>query len=249
MESNKKTVRSPDWRNPDDYAFKPGFWTEKQFYAWQFIRRNAEYRKDWERELQHYLEKKELEGFEDLDINDPWFFIAPQKKSTVSKWGLCWLCNPDVNSPYIIFERQYGDIQLSRLNEFHLGTPIDDIEKIKPLNVPDGKANLIFDLRLPIKPQLKKAQELLLHTQEALKKTDKLKVESPKTHLDKFAVYLRIFDGYSDNAKTREIASEIYPNDDNRDTDYPANGKVKKNYKTAKELINGGYRKHILIPE
>lgn len=46
-----------------------------------------------------------------------------------------------------------------------------------------------------------------------------------------------------------EIASKIYPNEKNEYPDYPASDKVKKNYDAAKELINGGYKKHILIPE
>ena len=87
-----------DWRNPADYKFiqnlsKPGL-------AWQFICRNPEYRKDWDRELPKYLDVEKKIQKDPLNqdipeltkplpsIEDPSFVIYPISKVLEKKWGL-----------------------------------------------------------------------------------------------------------------------------------------------------------------
>src|SRR5688572_28877945 len=42
----------PEWTKPEEYAFLEG--ATPQVWAWEFLRRNAEYREDWKR----YAENK-----------------------------------------------------------------------------------------------------------------------------------------------------------------------------------------------
>lgn len=60
-----------DWRDPNAYKFRHGLWTQREFYAWEFLRRNTEYRTQWKMELGNYTKKEEILGDEYIDPENP----------------------------------------------------------------------------------------------------------------------------------------------------------------------------------
>jgi len=230
-----------NWRDPKDYGFTKKLTSEG--WAWEFLRRNPEYRKDWERELKIYVQKQRENPTEKLSVDDPWFGITPVEDSSL-RWGLYVLANPDQDTPYLLFKRLFGRITLSKRFEFFMGTPIEDIENCKPEAIPDGKASVMFDLRIPIKPQIEKARKALLRIQQELKDKRIIKIINPRLRRSQWPDDLRVFDAKTEGSiKDKEIAREIFPDTTNIYPDYYGNIKVRDYYNAANRLINGGYLK------
>jgi len=75
-------MKKPNWRNPEDYEYQPGFWlTEKEFYIWQFLRRNEEYRKEYMRERELYRKKHADKTPEDLEFEMSFGIVPDDKQS------------------------------------------------------------------------------------------------------------------------------------------------------------------------
>jgi hypothetical protein len=200
--------KKPDWTNPEDYEYRGGvFCTEVEFFCWEFLRRNKNYRKDWKRELANFLErKKPLQKRDRFELS--FCGVTPDDPKCAKKYGLAWLCDPDEDMPNLSFKNINGSINLSKNDLFALGIDPEALEEIEPIEVPDSKAAYIFDLRLPIKPQIGKANELLLKAQESLKGCGALKLFKPiKTHMDDWATYLRIYDASIECKKPSESAT------------------------------------------
>ena len=141
----------PNWRNREEYLYDgSGFWTENQFYAWQFIRRNLDYRKCYQRELSRFKKRILEKGISDIDETSPWFIITPEDRRTAWEWGLNWLCDPDDDNPYIQFRETAGAIHLNKTDLAFHGVPKEMLDEMdNSLNVPRGSAAVLFDLRLP----------------------------------------------------------------------------------------------------
>lgn len=98
MESKK-----PDWRNSKDYEYRgTQYWTETEFFCWEFLKRNHDYRKDWERELAKYLIRKK-KPLEDRDRFELSVGVLPDSTKCARKYGLKWLRDPDGNMTYFSF--------------------------------------------------------------------------------------------------------------------------------------------------
>ncbi|MFO7559340.1 MAG: DUF6499 domain-containing protein, partial [Desulfobacterales bacterium] len=121
--------KKPDWRNPDDYIFDNLFMTERESYAWEFLRRNEEYRQVWDKELKAYLKKKQDSESKDSEIDSSGFGIIPDDPKILEYFAIPWLVNPDDNSPYLIFRS--SSIVLSKKEAFIIGYPVEDHGKLQ----------------------------------------------------------------------------------------------------------------------
>lgn len=233
-----------DWRNPDEYKF-----VSREYYAWQFIRRNKTYREVWTKELTNYLEREKKPGIEDVEINDDLFFITPDNPETAAYWGLRWLCNPNRDAPYISFINLWSSLKFNEREAFHLGYQVEDLKNMGTINIPKRMVGVLFDLRRPIKPQMKTVSAKLVRTQKVLKSRKIIEVVKSQDRFDLWEMYLRIFDARSLQIKYKDIAPIVYKSeyDDRLHKEFV--DRTTKAYKSAEALVNRGYINTILKPE
>lgn len=216
-----------DWRDPSDYPFE-GF-TNKQ-WAWEFLRRNEQYKRDWQDTLPEHLEyiedmKKQhlpTEHLEGYCSEDPDFLIPSMEAR--EKWGLTGLVNPEQDHP-----------------SFQALTFTTEFIRRRPLQ--DNEVNLTFDLNLPIKPQLERAFKFL----SKIQKEQDRNIIRPKRHKENWVELLRIFDAYKLGAKPKLIASTLYPDLPNPYPDYPMSDLVKKKFRQARKIIDEDYIKIVMV--
>lgn len=169
----------PDWKDPGDYHFTQDLTSE--LWAWQFLRRNPEYRKDY----QWFIETwKALEAdygkAPNRDFNrwkqDPRAYVAGNWMGAISsedkscataeeekiliecgmgsKWGFYkFPLSPDIEFPDIPGQLLWREVEF----EVRQGDDLPQAQEI----------DLRFDLRLPFKKQLNSARRLLLAKQKS----------------------------------------------------------------------------------
>jgi hypothetical protein len=97
-------------------------------------------------------------------------------------------------------------------------------------------AALVFDLRIPIAPQLRSAERILKGTTR--RGVTPLTGAQRSRHAD-YRVMLQILDARSVKASWREIGEEVFP----KKTAENATDHVKKLYRRAVQIRDGGYRR------
>jgi hypothetical protein len=137
--------------------------------------------------------------------------------------------NPDTDYPIMLdFVNSYGHIYRNS-NE---------------INLLQGQVAAIFDLRLPIKRQLERNGLRLRNLQkEYVRKGLIPAVDRPKTHIDLWRNYLRVFDAKTVGANDKEINEVVYGNKrQDPDDPYYYNKVIRDAFDSAMKLVNGGYR-------
>ena len=255
-----------DWRNPDDYEFMNNLF--KPGWAWQFIRRNPEYRKDWERELPKFLdgwkkiqEDPDNQGVPELtepllSIEDPAFAIYPISKVLEQKWGLKCLFNPAQNNPRI------SEIDVAIDYGWHYSSypprgwegafPTDGQSVEIPARIPEGTVLFQFDLRSPLNPQLNSTKRALLRLQKETIQRGKFKLKHPKPHKDNWRDYLRVYDAVSElgdnDGVFREIGKVVINYHTDVHPDYYGSGVARKQYPAVQKLIQNGFLEILQTP-
>jgi len=184
-----------EWWKPKDYSFTKKL--DPLGWAWEFLRRNPDYRVDFEKELPGYLEwcekmssgppMQELVGdkAERIGPEHPRFEISGSIDAGIyyNKWGLVGLLNPDTDKPHY----------LGSAFAMLLSGGGDRFFKNDPAG-PRRWRNEWFDLSLPIKPQIEAVRQELLREQRYQRDNKGLKVRRPKSHLQNWTLYLRLLD-------------------------------------------------------
>ncbi len=245
--------------------------TSKAGYAWEFLRRNPDYQTDY----QFIIELCESEGVADrykkalglniFSLNDdpPASMLCHAAiYRTLRKWGLGYYLLDPSNEIHVT--AQLDCVQ--RLgNDIYQAVHVDPFPNPDDENIPepipiyggivptDTETFWLFDVSLPIEPQLKKARDFLEGTQ--LRMYDK-KIQASKTEPNKFALYLRVLDADASKADDKDIMSVLFPNEDTftyfdtkgvlykNDASHrnPRRDKLKNCRKAAYYLRDQGYR-------
>ena len=191
-----------DWRNEESYQFSNDYPSER--WAWEFLRRNPDYRACWDVALQ--AEIKERPRVID-QINKPESFI--HSIECWWKWGLGpGYINPDQDSPEEVYFHKPGPyVCCNEVIIPHSMIPIINTIKIPYCGIPltESKVAVIFDLSIPLKLQLETIEEDLKQIQS----TNKPK--SKRSDKNKYRTYLLVFDAKSEGAKNVEIAAVVFP--------------------------------------
>jgi len=277
----------PNWRKPDEYP-SPKDLTDRE-WAWEFLRRNPEYRqeweealRDWERDLPEWQRelREEFEAFkrdhpgEEIELRvrveddslppgRESFLMAPDPRSPrfiitgskvlpkASRWGLGGYVNPDLDNPRSPFAANVSSEHHEQC--FPVAATVVPFMSGDPsrLSDPPKKIGLVcrphevvagFNLRLPIKPQLEGARDLL----KSLKTSYQLlggKVQTVKRHRELWELYLRLLDGSADGATYEEMAKVLFP-EEHRSADSDAVKKVDDTLRSARRLTEpSGYLK------
>lgn len=203
--------------------------TSKAEYAWEFLRRNPSY----QAEYKTLIELCESEGVTEIYKKSLGLNIFPMDGAlpvsllfhaelyrTLRKWGLgYYLLDPSndvhVTAPLDGVQRLGNDIYTAvHVEPFPLQ---DDKTKTEPIPIDGGiiptekETFWLFDISLPVEPQLKRAKQVLKGFQE---RGNGKKIQACKTEPNKFKLYLRILDADASGADDREIMSVLFPDQD-----------------------------------
>ena len=242
-----------NWKDPAEYEFTEDL--SLLGWAWEFLRRNKEYQRDWLIELKEYFSGERVQ--EDIRIwrevthtdianermlwiNGKDFSIHP-KNAVRLKYGVQELRNPKQDHPFFLSTMFQGSSGKLTFSGYHFGGNLEEFYK---KHSEDRYPAVMFDLELPIQPQIERIKDDLLFRQKMLAQEGRISPVSPKNQKDKWRDYLRIIDAKNspDKPPVRKIAAVLYPREDNIYPDYRVSDKIKKSHKAAIELVNFGYR-------
>ncbi|MBF0371590.1 MAG: hypothetical protein HQL52_19305 [Magnetococcales bacterium] len=221
-------MNRPDWRDPNAYPSPEG--TPLSKWAWEFLRRNPDYQKD-------YHEINDLDGLDALiftppatpgeslndyekrmrkDGHETWEFVS-RATLKAKKWGLKEMISP---------AEEWGfSFETSVLTETW-GCSTRDPNKVA----------FVFDLSWPIGPQLR-------HVKRALQIKQKItgKPKQARKQVAHFPSYLRLLDAKEKEITTADMARVIFPEIDNFDPSYSGNKKVIAGLKAAHEISENDF--------
>lgn len=195
----------PDWRKPDDYHFPRNFPAYR--WAWEFLRRNPDYRKDWSNVLSRFRSKTgEFQEHKDWkerlrrgeylvldgeigtdDPDDPLFYLPVVE---ANNWGLRVLVNPSTDHPADLGFHPGGTMRVMREGE-----SLKSRGPAYPI--------VVFDLQYQLEPQFEALLPRLERVRESL--DIKLKQPKPKHHRALWPRYLRLLDADLDKPTLRQI--------------------------------------------
>lgn len=241
-DSKKKKL---NWRELKDYEFADTLNGKK--WAWEFLRRNPDYIKEWGKELPLEFDRikillsdpelknePSLEGYRKNTPESSHFVIAGHSLKYFKKWGILNLVNPEQDNPFPNPFSQFQSFKHGTVKGGNFG----NFNNISLGNY----CSIVFDMTHPLKPQIANAQKLLLEIQKDQVKAGKIFINKPKKHKDNLIEYLRILDAKAENVSNEEIARVMFPNLKNEYPGYAGNEKVRKSLKRAEYLTKKGYR-------
>jgi Family of unknown function (DUF6499) len=265
-ETGKRNMNKQGWRTglgyPDPETASTVQW------AWEFLRRNQEYRKDylWIKHHPAYsecpLDQQMAEWFncdppalpgESLDSwqTRVWAQLVPGQRygrgfpasACAEKWGLIRgiLPDPDNNAAWQEddFEISGHMLRSSAARDLRSG---EKMNFVTPMTRHADELLTIFDLTQPIKPQINAAARLLgeLQANGILKGL----FENPNRRGRgpiSLLRYLRLLDAEQANAEPREVTEVLYPNVSNKYPTFNATQRAKDDLKAARVLRDRGY--------
>ena len=207
----------PDWRKKSSYehlkTHTPSQW------AWEFLRRNKNYIKDWST-------SKDKDNLR-----------------LALKWGVAGLLK-DPAKTYQDIKQDPDGIGFDPPGGFETMTMGKTKEEKEHLfcglpNFKTGEQNFQFNFLLPINPQIKCAKEMLLKLQKRAKGR-----RAFKPRPDEWITLLRVLDAKAEGARDKEIANVLFPNQQSGDINAGIK-KVYDKYKQAKKYTEYDYS---LIP-
>ena len=225
-------VLLPDWRKQDDYRFPRNFPAYR--WAWEFLRRNPDYRKDWDNalsrlrsrtgEFQEHTDWKErllrgenlvlIEEIVTDNPDDPLFNLPVDE---AERWGLRVLVNPFTDHPADLGFHPGGTMRVMREGE-----SLKSRGPAYPI--------VVFDLHYQLEPQLKELVPRLEHVRTSL--GIKLKQAKHKRHRALWPRYLRLLDADLDGRTPKQIADVLAGEEYGL-----AEGKIWDQLKVAREMI------------
>lgn len=244
-----KTLK--DWRDQIQYQYTEDH--TLRLWAWEFLRRNENYVKEWQEELPGGLMRIEnilnnngmpwdnKKHLKDYTPDKPDFHIPSMTPR--ERWGIMAYVNPDQDKPSFRALTFLSDTfhTASLTNDTRNGMNRND-EKETHIFLNQYEIAYAFNMELPLKPQMEKAKKFLSRIQKEFK----LQIKKSKRHKDNWLTYLRILDAYSEGVKPAIIAKILFPKIPNEHPDYNGTNRVKDSYNQAMELVNGGYLKIVL---
>ncbi len=235
-----------DWKNEKDYDYMDNHTPE--LWAWEFLRRNPEYRKDWDTALAIWKKNNKSDApnywaplfgsscSEENHQPDTLSFSGAR-----SKWGLYIdeIINPDIDKPLVEYPYSlfYTYDSFYEKDDFHLLPELNDLECVT-----------VFDLAKPIQQQLEHFKSILEDYQSSLAAYTELEIPKVKNKSIYWKDYIRILDAYEANAEKKDIASVIFPEKTNTHPEYYGNETVRDSLEAAEKIRDENYRKILQKP-
>ena len=183
--------------------------------AWEFLRRNEEYVRDWQKRLDSEDEKPKI--------------ISQIGKALSDKWHVLFMPNPAFSA------KDLGDIVKALfLPQFQMRQEFGANAKV-PSKTPSHKVWVELDLRLSKEKNLSEVERLYnIHTEaKKLKKSR----SNPRSE-EKYTEYLKCYDLREQGLTFKEIALRMAPN---HTGDRPEET-YRQMYLACQKMIAGGYK-------
>ncbi len=249
------------WQDPDDYTFTEEL--SREHWAWEFLRRNPEYCRDWNdfratwqvleadygsppnRDFQRWKQDPRAyvtdEACREIDREEVGVGCAGgQGKILIecwigAKWGFYkFPLSPDRSMPKVPDELLWREVDTDPVK-----VTDKDQEYLAGIN---GKIALGFDLSLPLKNQLEEARHYLAAEQRRMARAGELPPLTVKACAADWTVCLRILDAEADGTPDEIIRETIFPcQEDKLRLDNLRN--------QAHQLRDGAYRRILLMPQ
>lgn len=248
----------PNWRNVAAYPEPDGLYCRG--WAWEFLRRNPEYQKDFI-ELQNYLDEcaydAKIAASSDTPVNTFWICDPPAMPSEneksymdrmadfdgpvimtpawrwfAEKWGLNRLQEPAVPHTQTLRFEQGGAVAVTGKY-----TRMSGHSRANMRLKSDFEMWIKFDLSQPLEAQIKAAKRRLYARKPFVRPGPQ-----PRHHKVKFPTYLRLLDAEIAGASLEEAAALIYPEASNQYPDYVAVKTAREALKAAHGYRDNGYR-------
>ncbi len=206
-----------DWRNSEEYSYTADLTLHQ--WAWEFLRRNPEYRAAWE----------EFQGTSRLAKE-----YGAREEAAGAEWGLEWPVDPDLRATEARFYFSGSDT-LRRV----LGVSRARANMVTMLEI---------DLERPLRPQLQIALKRLRHDRDEAKRRGKIKPCRPKTRAQTrlYPCYVRLLDGSLAGVGMWKMGKELFPDlEDLEDRRQRARTRLR----SARKLASGGYRELLQLPD
>lgn len=249
----------PDWRSPDEYPRRFEDWDLLR-WAWEFLRRNTEYRADFLRysALPLYDEEGRKTGAcsgEPAALNEPMAYRYSDPLALAGETVHEYIQRMEA-AEVDYFECSLTDYLCDKWNLMWLPNP-DDADAWEIISFFDdmppydgstpageGQIALLFDLRFPIDRQIEEAKAQLLAELDSISRSVQgiQLVRAPKPRRDRFPEYLRAFDGYRAGATARQIAQVLFPSLPAELTRDPGITRAESAVKAGERLVQSGFR-------
>lgn len=240
---------SKNWKNPHDYLFAGSL--SKEQWAWEFLRRNPDYQKEW---AHFHAVWQALEA----DYGKPGNRDFCAWKADARAWvpaDECLGSDCRVDQDKVLIECAMGarwgfhkfppdpadddPIGGGRLN-WRSQEP-DNIQLVtSELAYPGGESSRIalgFDLTLPLKDQLERAKRFLQMIQRQRLRDGKIQMNTIAANADHWRLLLRLLDGLHAGAGAAELGL------------LPGNDDLAANRALASDMVSRGYRRILLLPD
>jgi hypothetical protein len=246
----KSVSRSPlpmskDWRNAKDYDYMDDHTPE--LWAWEFLRRNPEYCKDWQRELVKWKKGTSTSVNPWRELIDPRNRASENdqpKKLPFDKARSKWkLLEPYIIDPQADHYKGLSDFDLPLFYGAGLLFYDNEFSILQVVGIDKSKVVLLFDLSEDIQKQYKRIKKELLEIQNNYLCGNKTKSVQNNNKQKIWKRYIRILDAYEKIIKEKDIARIIFPDISNEHPDFLGTKRVDASYKLAKYLVNGKYIK------
>ncbi len=223
-----------DWTKPEDYAYTRSL-TRHQ-WAWEFLRRNPEYRKDW-----NSLQERIASAVDSSAEQDQGQSVPDVNMGLAAKWDLYALADPNIpahemrNRPHF---RYTADVSIMTGD-----TPqAQDRDGVLWVHWPYSLA-LRFNVLIPVEPQLEVARKILLHWRRKVRADSRVRRMQGKPQPAKFPLYVRLLDARLAGLSELKIGLALFK------TSFDPRTKAHDAVKAARRMASSGYRDLLLTPD
>lgn len=227
-------VKTETWRDPNHYLDLLGH--DAALWAWQFLRRNPDYQRDWRAFNATWQELEAVYGKPPhRDFNrwkqDPRAYAQDNCAPNTDGFGCageggkllleCWMgqkwgfykfpLDPAYRTPQVPDELLWREIDIE--------VPLYEPHEIAQLNDAPGLCLAELDLSLPLKPQLEKLRQTLIARQHGLRQQGILKMQSVQNQQPHWIQCLRLLDALAEGSSLKEVGSVFKAETPNLDID------------------------------
>ena len=251
-----ETTHEKCWHEPQQYTFTAVL--DSAGWAWEFLRRNPEYRRDWAwfRATWDTLEarygkapnrdfvrwKKDPDAYRSAD-DSAGDCRADCDRLLIECWmGEKWGFYKFPLDP--ASERPQAGLQL-HWREVEQVMPVVEDAASPYLEPVDTRIALGFDLDMPLREQLERAKRLLQARQGRLRRSGAISMQTVAGRRGDWTLMLRILDGVASGADLIEIARVL-----GAGLQKPLQeADITALHERAQALMQGGYRRLLQIPD
>lgn len=159
-----------------------------------------------------------------------------------NKWGLTSIVDPSTDPGYVHFAPQPRFEYKVTKNGTRQDWGCHGMQA-PPVDHLACAATVLFDLSIPIDPQIEYVRKELEFIRERLRRRGELEdVKSIRLRADKYRTYLRILDAYNSGIEEREIGETLMPEWAGDPSEYPREKLVGLQLEEAQRLVEGGYK-------